>query len=124
MDKKSEIQAQICLLKCEKHEEQLESLHIEAMLASAEYVLCDAWQLWCRLPLEQKKRFNDLLFPEGIECSQYGQLRTPVTNAAIEVCDRLAAGYSPLAPHTLSGSNTFLVWLKRVYLFEQGLRAA
>jgi hypothetical protein len=98
MDKKSEIQAQICLSKCEKHDEQLESLDIEAMLASAEYVLCDAWNLWRRLPLEQKKRFNDLLFPEGVECTENGRLRTPSTNAAIEVCDRLVAGDSPLAP--------------------------
>lgn len=98
MDKKSEIQAQICLSKCEKHDEQLESRDIEAALASAEHVLEDAWNLWRRLPLAEKKRLNDLLFPEGIECTKNGRLRTPSTNAAIEVCDRLAAGDSPMAP--------------------------
>jgi hypothetical protein len=98
MDKKSEIQAQICLAKCEKHDEELEALDIEAVLASAEYVLGDAWQLWKRLPDEEKKRLNELLFPEGVEMTKNGRLRTPVTNPAVEVCDRLAAGKSPMAP--------------------------
>ena len=98
MDKKSEIQAQICLAKCEKHDEALEALDIEAVLASAEYVLGDAWELWKRLPDEERKRLNELLFPEGVEMAENGQLRTPVTNVAIEVCDRLAAGKSPVAP--------------------------
>ena len=98
MDKKAEIQAQICLSKCEKHDEELESLDIQAVLASAEYVLCDAWELWKRLPFEEKKRLNDLLFPEGVECTENGELRTPSTNVALEVCDMLVAGDSPMAP--------------------------
>jgi len=31
---------------------------------------------------------------------------------------------SPLAPHLYHGSNSLLVWLRRAYVFEQGVRAA
>jgi hypothetical protein len=35
-----------------------------------------------------------------------------------------ANGPRPLAPQTLCGSNTLLVWLRRVHVFERGLQMA
>lgn len=54
-------------------------------------------------------------FPGGSNTRKCG-----VMNSLIQI-----PGFdSPLAPQTLYGSNTLLLWLKRVHVFEQGLRAA
>ncbi len=39
-------------------------------------------------------------------------------------CASYANGRWPLAPHALCSSNTLMLWLKQVYVFEQGLKAA
>ena len=88
-DKKAEIEAQICLSKCEQHDEHLEALDIEAVLRAAEHVLCNAESLWRRLPLAEKRRLDRLLFPEGIECTMEGKLQPLGVNPAVELCEML-----------------------------------
>lgn len=86
-DKKAEIEAQICLSKCEQHDEHLEALDIEAVLRAAERALCNAEALWLRLPLAEKRRLDRLLFPDGIECTREGELRPLGVNPAVELCE-------------------------------------
>ena len=97
-DKKASIEAQICLAKCERHDEALESLDIEATLLSAERILRDALSLWRRLPLAEKRRLDRLLFPEGVEYVKGVGPRTPVSNPAIELCERFEAPDEQMAP--------------------------
>ena len=99
-DKKAEIEADICLAKCERHDEEIEALDIEATLLSAEHVLRDAKSLWRRLPLAEKRRLDELLFPEGVEYAKGSGPRTPVSNPAIELCRQLEANDEQLAPPT------------------------
>jgi len=53
--------------------------------------------------------------------TKHGNLHTEMT---ISVCSEDPKRHSLWGPHTLCGSNTLLVWLKQVHVFERGLRAA
>ena len=97
-EKKAELEAQMCLAKCGAHDEQLEHLDIQAVLAAAEFILRDAGSLWDRLELKDKRRLSELLFPEGVVVDKEKGLRTLGNNVLIDLCDLLADGDKQMAP--------------------------
>jgi hypothetical protein len=50
----------------ERHSGQLAELDVEGILAFAERVLARAADLWVQASLEQRQRFQQLFFPDGI----------------------------------------------------------
>ena len=64
------------------HSGQLEELDVEGILAFAERVLPRAADLWVRSSLEQRQRFQQLFFPEGISFGGNGFVRTAATAPA------------------------------------------
>ena len=97
-DKKAELEGQICLLKCEDHDEQLEELDVDAVLAAAERVLDNASNLWQRLTLSNKRRLYRLLFPEGV--LYLDGFRNIGTNPVVAICKRVGPPGEQLAPPT------------------------
>jgi hypothetical protein len=56
---------ELTLARIDRHAGQLEELDVESILAFAERVLPRAADLWAGASLDQRQRFQYLLFPEG-----------------------------------------------------------
>jgi site-specific DNA recombinase len=72
----------LTLARIERHSGQLEELDVEGILASAERVLPRAADLWVQASLEQRQRFQQLFFPDGIAFDGNGFVGTGVTAPA------------------------------------------
>ena len=72
----------------DRYSGQLEELDVEGILAFAERVLLRASSLWIQASLEQRQRFQQLFFPEGISFDGNGLLGTAV----------IARGFNYLRP--------------------------
>jgi hypothetical protein len=67
----------MALAEIDQHDHRSEELDIEAVLDFAERVSLKAPRLWLEADLNQRQRFQALLFPEGLHVHE-GEIRTPV----------------------------------------------
>jgi hypothetical protein len=66
-DRHSErLREELTLARISKHSTELEELDVEGILAFAERVLPRAADLWVQAQLDQRQRFQQLFFPEGL----------------------------------------------------------
>lgn len=60
------LREELTLVRIDRHSGQLDELDVEGILAFAERVLPRATDLWVQASLEQRQRFQQLFFPDGI----------------------------------------------------------
>src|SRR5262245_36968473 len=60
------LREELTLARIDRHSGQLEELDVEGILAFAERVLPRASDLWVQASLDQRQRFQQLFFPDGI----------------------------------------------------------
>jgi hypothetical protein len=72
----------LTLARIDRHSGQLDELDVEGILAFAERVLPRAADLWVQASLEQRQRFQQLFFPDGISFDGNGFVGTGVTAPA------------------------------------------
>ena len=60
------LREELTLARNDHHSGQLEELDVEGILAFAERILPRAAELWVQASLEQRQRFQQLFFPDGI----------------------------------------------------------
>ena len=85
----------------------------------------NAGRLWYEMDeLNHRQRLQRALFPEGLSYGQSEGFGTAANTYPVRIVQEFSADASRMAPHTLCGSNTLQVWLRRAYLFELGVRAA
>jgi hypothetical protein len=60
------LREELTLARIAKHSTELDELDVEGILAFAERILPRAADLWLQAPLEQRQRFQQLFFPEGM----------------------------------------------------------
>jgi hypothetical protein len=60
------LRQELALARMDRHASELDELDVEGILAFAERVLPRAADLWVQASLEQRQRFQQLFFPEGI----------------------------------------------------------
>jgi hypothetical protein len=103
------LRGQLTLARVDRHSAYLDELDVEAILAFAERVLPRAADLWVQASLEQRQRFQQLFYPEGISfaCSAtYNRLMAgaflglsgcsdAVTERSREIWRRVFAGPKP-----------------------------
>jgi hypothetical protein len=82
----------LALARIERHSGQLEELDVEGILAFAERVLPRAADLWVQASLEQRQRFQQLFFPEGIAFNGNSFVRTAVTAPAFSYLRPIEGG--------------------------------
>lgn len=58
---------EIAIVRLEIHDATLEEYDVESVLAFADQVLLDAPRLWAEYDLDQKQRFQNLVFPKGLK---------------------------------------------------------
>ena len=76
------LREELTLARIDRHSGQLEELDVEGILAFAERVLPRASDLWVQASLEQRQRFQQLFFPEGVAFDGNRFVRTGVTAPA------------------------------------------
>jgi len=76
------LREELTLARIDRHSGYLDELDVEAILAFAERVLPRAADLWIQASLDQRQRFQQLFFPEGIAFGGNGFVRTAVTTRA------------------------------------------
>ena len=60
------LREELTLARIDRHSGQLEELDVEGILAFAERILPRASDLWVQASLDQRQRFAQLFFPDGI----------------------------------------------------------
>jgi hypothetical protein len=86
------LREELTLARIDRHSGQLEELDVEGILAFAERVLPRAADVWVQASLEQRERFQQLFFPEGIAFDGNGLVRTAVTATAFSYLRGIETG--------------------------------
>ena len=76
------LREELTLARMDRHSGQLEELDVEGILAFAERILPRASDLWVQASLEQRQRFQQLFFPDGIAFDGNRFIGTGVTAPA------------------------------------------
>jgi len=94
------LREELTLVRIERHSGQLEELDVEGILAFAERVLPRAADLWVQASLEQRQRFQQLFFPDGIAFDGNCFVRTGVTAPAFSYLRGIETGNEGLVDQT------------------------
>ncbi|MBA2353456.1 MAG: recombinase zinc beta ribbon domain-containing protein [Acidobacteria bacterium] len=100
------LREELTLLRMDRHATELDELDVEGILAFAERVLPRAADLWVQASLEQRQRFQQLFFPEGMAFDGHGFVGTAVTAPAfyylqpIEGCNERLVDLTGIEPVT------------------------
>jgi hypothetical protein len=91
---------ELTLARIDRHPGQLDELDVEGIPAFAERVLPRAADLWMQASLEQRQRFQQLFFPEGISFDGNGFVRTALTAPAFSYLRTIEDGNERLVDQT------------------------
>lgn len=86
------LRQELTLLRIDRHSSELDELDVEGILAFAERILPRAADLWVQASLEQRQRFQQLFFPEGIAFDGNGFVGTAVTAPAFNYLRGIETG--------------------------------
>ncbi len=86
------LRQELTLLRMDRHSSELDELDVEGILAFAERILPRAADLWVQASLEQRQRFQQLFFPEGIAFDGNGFVGTAVTAPAFNYLRPIETG--------------------------------
>ena len=79
------LREELTLARIDRHSGQLEELDVEGILAFAERVLPRTADLWVQASLEQRQRFQQLFFPEGIAFDGKGFCWNPRNRTGLQL---------------------------------------
>jgi site-specific DNA recombinase len=105
------LREELTLVRIERHSGQLEELDVEGILAFAERVLPRAAGLWVPSSLEQRQRFQQLFFPDGIAFDGNRFVRTGVTAPAFSYLREIRTGNEGLVDQNCASWNRLTNWL-------------
>ncbi len=105
------LEQQICAVRSERHEAELEGLDIEGLLNYAEHVAMNAGTLWRDANPEQRLRLQRFWFPTGVTWSN-GTVGTAVTSLPFSELATETSGDSSVATLVIGSSNRFLGGLR------------
>jgi hypothetical protein len=94
------------------HSGQLDELDVEGILAFAERVLPRAADMWVQASLDQRQRFQQLFFPEGISFNGNGFVRTAATAPAFSYLRPIESGNEGLVDQNSASWNRVTSWLR------------
>jgi hypothetical protein len=114
------LRQELTLLRMDRHASEVEELDVEGILAFAERVLPRASDLWVQSSLDQRQRFQQLFFPEGISFEGSVFVGTNVTAPAFNYLQPIEEGTERLVDQNSASWNRLSLWLRRV----DGLRDA
>lgn len=78
-EQRDKLNEEIALAELEERDTRIEEMDVQAAVSFGEFVLLNAPRLWMELPLEQKQRLQQVLFPLGVQF-EAGVYRTAETS--------------------------------------------
>jgi hypothetical protein len=108
------LREELTLTRIERHSGQLEELDVEGILAFAERVLPRAADLWVQASLDQRQRFQQLFFPEGISFDGNGFVRTAVTAPAFSYLRPIEGGIEGVVAQIFTSWNPLMSWVRGI----------
>jgi site-specific DNA recombinase len=90
----------LTLLRIDRHSDQVDDLDVEGILGFAERILPRASDLWIQSSLDQRQRFQQLFFPEGISFDGSAFVGTAVTAPAFSYLRANSGGNERLVDQT------------------------
>ncbi|HWM92949.1 MAG TPA: hypothetical protein VN493_19455 [Thermoanaerobaculia bacterium] len=117
-DQLGKLNEAMALAEIDQHDHRSEELDIEAVLDFAEKVSLDAPRLWLEANLDQRQRFQTLLFPAGLEVRD-GQVRTAVSSSFYEELQHFTAPGERLVDQLRLGWKSVIAWLRAVNAWSQ-----
>src|SRR5262249_55938205 len=94
------LREELTLARMDRHSDQLEELDVEGILAFAERILPRAADLWVQASLDQRQRFQQLFFPDGIAFDGKGFVRTGATAQGFSYLREIGTGNEGLVDLT------------------------
>jgi hypothetical protein len=110
---------ELTLARIDRRSGQLDELDVEGILAFAERVLPSAADLWVPASLEQRQRFQQLFFPDGIAFNGNGFVRTVVTAPAFSYLRPIESGNEGLVDQSNASWNRVTDWLQTIVQLRQ-----
>ena len=87
---------------------------MEGILAFAERILPRASDLWVQASLDQRQRFQQLFFPDGIAFDGNRFIGTGVTAPAFSYLREIETGNERLVDQNSASWNPLISWMRRV----------
>jgi hypothetical protein len=112
------LREELTLARIDRHSGQLEELDVEGILAFAERILARASDLWVQASLDQRQRFQQLFFPDGIAFDGNRFVRTRATAPAFSYLREIRTGNEGLVAQIFTSWNRMADWLSRVLVFQ------
>ena len=97
---RDKLREELTLAKIDHHAEAVDELDVEGILAFAERILPRAADLWVQASLEQRQRFQQLFFPDGISFDGKGFVGTRVTAPAFSYLRTIEDGNERVVDQT------------------------
>ena len=113
------LREELTLVRIERHSGQLDELDVEGILAFAERVLPRAADLWVQASLEQRQRFQQLFFPDGIAFDGKGFVGTRATAPGFNYLQPIQAGNEGLVAQIFARWNPLTSWIREIDGFQQ-----
>jgi site-specific DNA recombinase len=113
------LREELTLVRIERHSGQLEELDVEGILAFAERVLPRAADLWVQASLDQRQRFQQLFFPDGIAFDGNRFVRTDVTTPAFSYLREIGTGNEGLVAQIFPRWNPLTSWMRQIEDFQR-----
>ncbi len=89
-----ELKEELLVAEIALHEAQIDELDLEAVLNFAEKALTSAAKIWVGATLEQRQRFQAMIFPKGLVYSREEGFRNPVILSLFSTLRELEPGHS------------------------------
>jgi hypothetical protein len=108
------LREELTLVQIDRHSTQLEELDVEGILTVAERVLPRAADLWVQASLEQRQRFQQLFFPDGIAFNGKAFVGTRVTAPAFSYLREIRTENEDLVDQNSASWNRIASWLRQI----------
>jgi hypothetical protein len=95
------LREELVLLRMDRHASEVEELDVEGILAFAERILPRAADLWVQSTLDQRQRFQQLFFPDGIAFNGSMFVGTAATARAFSYLPGLGTGNERMVAQNL-----------------------
>jgi site-specific DNA recombinase len=105
------LREELTLARIDRHSGQLDELDVEGILAFAERVLPRAADLWVQASLEQRQRFQQLFFPDGMVFDGNGFVGTRATAPSFSYLRTIEDGNERMVDQTIASWNQVMRWL-------------
>jgi hypothetical protein len=111
------LREELTIAQMDRHSSDLEEMDVEGVLAFAERVLPRAADLWVQASLEQRQRFQQLFFPEGISFDGNGFVGTAITAPAFSYLRTIEDGNERMVAQIFRTWNPLTSWMSKSRIF-------